>query len=219
MKRKVEAPHNREERREERGERIVFPGRESIEAPSGAVWGAVGLVLLVLQVLLIFLSWALSALYPHLQLHSLISGEGLRWAFRNLFASHTMTLLPSLVILTVAIGLLAGSRLLQPTAPRQFIARLLLLLMLSVGICVVALPAMLTPTGRFLPMTLVNGIIPLLSLVVILFSLVGGTIVGNYRSPADIVHVALRSLAKAAPLMLLYMLLAQLWAMLQYVFI
>ena len=176
------------------------------------------IVMLALQALLIFLSWALSALYPHLQLRSLISGEGLRWAFRHLYASTTVPLLPPLVILTMSIGLLTGSRLLRLADQRLFFIRLLLLLILCVGLSVIALPALLSPTGRFLPPTFVNGIIPLLSVIIAMFSIVGGYIIGSYRSLADAVHIAVRSLAKAAPLILFYILLAQLWAMIQYVF-
>ena len=201
------------------------------KSPPGETEGGFGkwigrgfIAILALQALLVFLSWALSALYPQWQLHSLISGEGLRWAFRHLYASATMPLLASIVVLTIAVGLLVGSRLLRPSAshPLPFrviqVIRCTLILLLCVALCFVSLPALLTPTGRLLPMAVVNGVIPLLSVAIIVSSLVGGYIIGTFHSLADVVRVAVRSLAKAAPLLLFYILLAQLWAMLQYVF-
>ena len=184
------------------------------------VEGGFVLLLLALQLLLVPLSWVLSALYPQLQLHSLLSGEGLRWALRNLLASHIVPLLPVLVSLSATIGLVRGSKLAdsRPVGGGWKGLGILLLMLLLLAWGIFEGGFLLTPSGHIRLGTFIGGAVVILSAVLSVCALVAGYLTGAYTSTLQAVQAAVGSVAKAAPLFLLYLLAAQLYAMIQFVF-
>lgn len=185
-------------------------------------------VLLLCEALLIVVSWTLSATMTE-GVHSLLSGEGVRW----LLGSYTDMLqsqwLVWLLLLSMAAGSLWGSGL--PTALRTShhsyrirvalrLTLVFLLVYVAVIVMLTAVPhaALLSVTGSLWPSPFSHALIPILSLGIVLCSVLFGLASRNFASLSDAVHALCQGIAKAAPLFLLYVLLMQLIASFRFVF-
>lgn len=192
------------------------------------LFAAVVVALFLCEVLLIVVSWTLSAMMTD-GVRSLLSGEGVRW----LLGSYTDMLqsqwLIWLLLLSMAAGCLWGSGLLTALrSPRQSyriraalrLTLVFLLVYVAVIVMLTAMPhaALLSVTGSLWPSPFSRALIPLLSFGIVLCSILFGLASRNFASIIDVVHALCQGIAKAAPLFLLYMLLMQLIASIQFVF-
>ena len=180
--------------------------------------------LALLQLLLVFTSWLLSAMMVD-GVRSLLSSEGLRWFFGS-FA--TMLASPSLVyllLLSVAYGALRRSRLLRkPETYRDRTALRVVLIVFIVYVGVVMLltavphAILLSATGRLLHSPFSRAFIPLVAFGLLLLSCVYGWLSGRFLSIADIAEALCEGIARCAPLFLLYIFAVEFIQSLRFVF-
>jgi len=186
----------------------------------------VALTLFLLQLLLMLLSWILSAAFPVDSIRSLLSPEGLRW-FLGHFVEHIETpVLVWLLLLSLAYGILSHSRLLHPGKgyrERRALIITLLLAVVIVGVflllTIVPHAVLLSATGSLWPSPFSRSIVPMVAFAIILLSTCYGMISGRLESLRDVYEALLSGLRSAAPLFLFYMLIVQIYESIRYVFL
>lgn len=187
----------------------------------------IALVLIVAQLMLILVSWLLSAtLSEHVR--SLLSDEGLRW-FAGGFSRLLLTpLLSWLLLCAMAYGCLRKSGITRmffwPKNYREQLAfRLtLFLIVLMVGgmilLGMVPHAILLSATGRLFPSPFGAALVPMLAFLCILASAAYGLVVRRFSHVYDVFSSMIAGLSSVAPLLLLYLLFMQLYVSLRYVF-
>ena len=190
------------------------------------------ILLLIAQVLLILVSWLLSASMTE-GVHSLLSSEGIRWfvgQYVNMLASP---LLVWLLLLSMAFGCIrscglseSNSRRANPFFRYRELAALrlsaiivILYVLLILSMTVIPHAVLLSATGSLLPSAFTRAIVPILSVGMILFSVTYGLSVGSFKSVHNIVNSLSNGIAWAAPLFVLYVLLLQFYESLKFVFL
>ena len=180
--------------------------------------------LVAVQLLIIFVSWLLSAAYPTSELRSLLSSEGLRWFFGqfNMFLSRP--LLVDLLLLSMAWGVLRKSGMLSyRSSYRESRARMMTLFLLAVYIGVLLLltviphAVLLSTTGHLWPSPFSRSIVSVVAFTVLSLSAFYGTIAGYFNTIADVYHAVLYGIREGAPLLLFYVLLMQIVESLHFV--
>ena len=184
----------------------------------------IALGLFFAQLLLMPVSWLLSAVYPSSGLRSLLSGEGLRWFMGHFTDLLSTPVLIWIVLCTMAWGCLWHSRLLhRPANYREsralMIALLLLavvvLLMLSLTLAPQAI--LLSAVGGLWPSPFSSSLVPVVAFTTIIVSATYGLISGRFRGVADVYNALLQGVRMGAPLLLFYVLLIQIYESLCYV--
>ena len=183
------------------------------------------LLLLIAEVVLILLSWILSAMRVD-SVRSMLSGEGVRRFFGNFASMVASPWLAWLLLLLVALGCLQKSGLIrQPhTSYRDRMALRLtfVFLVLYVGVCfsLTAVPhaVLLSSTGSLFPSPFSRSIIPILSFGIILVSVSFGLVSGRFQTLADVLDALSFGCRKGAPLFIFYILLIQLYESLRFGF-
>lgn len=191
----------------------------------GSRFGVLMLLLLIAEVVLILLSWILSAMRVD-GVRSMLSGKGVRWFFGNFASMVASPWLAWLLLLLVALGCLQKSGLIrQPhTSYRDRMALRLtfVFLVLYVGVCfsLTAVPhaVLLSSTGSLFPSPFSRSIIPILSFGIILVSVSFGLVSGRFQTLADVLDALSFGCRKGAPLFIFYILLIQLYESLRFVF-
>ena len=191
----------------------------------GSRFGVLMLLLLIAEVVLILLSWILSAMRVD-GVRSMLSGEGVRWFFGNFASMVASPWLAWLLLLLVALGCLQKSGLIrQPhTSYRDRMALRLtfVFLVLYVGVCfsLTAVPhaVLLSSTGSLFPSPFSRSIIPILSFGIILVSVSFGLVSGRFQTLAEVLDALSFGCRKGAPLFIFYILLIQLYESLRFVF-
>ena len=188
-------------------------------------FGMLMLLLLIAEVVLILLSWILSAMRVD-GVRSLLSGEGIRWFFGNFASMVASPWLAWLLLLLVALGCLQKSGLIgQPhTSYRDRMALRLtfIFFVLYVGVIVslTAVPhaVLLSSTGSLFPSPFSQSIIPIISFGIILVSVSFGSVSGRFQTLADVLDALSFGCRKGAPLFIFYILLIQFYESLRFVF-
>ena len=185
------------------------------------------LTLLILEIALVFVSWLLSASMTA-SVRSLLSPEGIRWLFGHFVDILLSPLLIWIVLLSMAWGCLMESKLLlaftrkdgyrQRFALRVTMAVLVIYVGIVIWLSVVPHAILLSATGGLWPSPFSSAFIPLLSLGVILLSVIYGALSHSFCSLADVTDSMSSGIAKAAPLLVVYVLLMQLMESARFVF-
>lgn len=190
--------------------------------------------LAVAQLLLVLLSWLLSAAMTE-GVRSMLSGVGVRWFFGSFVDVLASPWLVWLLLLAMAGGSLWESRLLHVAvrrpaksnaAPnyRQRVALLtvvaFLLLYVAAIVALTAIPhaVLLSATGRLFPSAFSRALVPVVAFGVAVVGMVFGLMSGRFQTVADAVASLSNGVSRCAPLFLLYILAAQLLASLHFVF-
>lgn len=182
--------------------------------------------LVVSEMILVLVSWLLSATMTG-EVRSLLSSEGIRWFLGSFTAMLASPLLVWILLLTVTGGCLWQSGLLrfQLSDYRQRVAFVATsaLMLLYIG-CVVALAAaphaiLLSATGHLFPSAFSRALLPLAAFGVLLASLSFGLMSGRFANITDAVWSITSGPAKAAPLLVAYILIIQFWESLRFVFV
>ena len=188
--------------------------------------------LVVAEVLLVLLSWLLSATMTD-GVRSLLSSEGVRWFFGSFTAMMSSAWLVWLLLLSMAGGCLWQSGLLSMFQPRPgqeehgrepvptalpYRERLALrmtvvLLIIYIGV-IVALTVtphavLLSATGLLFPSPFSRALVPIVAFGVLLISVVHGWVSGRFVSLADVVSSLTYGIREATPLFVLYVFLCQ----------
>ena len=188
-------------------------------------YGILMLLLLIAEVVLILLSWILSAMRVE-GARSLLSGEGIRWFFGNFTSMVASPWLVWLLLLMIALGCLHKSGLYRlprhSYRDRMALRITIVFFALYVGVILLltAVPhsVLLSSTGSLFPSPFSRSIIPVLSFGIILISVSFGMVSGRFQNLADVLDALSFGCRKGAPLFIFYILLIQLYESLRFVF-
>lgn len=190
---------------------------------------ALGALLIAAQLLLVFASWLASALAPESGLRSLLDGEGMRWFFAHFTHMVGGPCLVWLLLLAVALGCMAQSGLVEACRHLRRLTlrqRSALSVATFVTVVYVALLAALTLPrravlagidGSLWPSPFSEAALPALALALCLASVAYGAVAGRLDTLPKAFASLHAGVAKAAPYVMLYILLAQLAGSLLYV--
>lgn len=185
--------------------------------------GDVALMLIVAELVLVLLSWLLSAMMTE-GVRPLLSSEGIRWFFSHFTDWMASPVLVWMLLLSMAYGSLVKSGVQSPHTYRERFAlrfALILLLIYTVLVLVLTLSphaVLLSATGRLFPSPFSHAMIPIIAFGVLLLSVTYGLASGHFRSASDVLVSLSYGVAKSAPLYVLYVLLLQFYKSLCYVF-
>jgi aminobenzoyl-glutamate transport protein len=188
-------------------------------------YGILMFLLLIAEVVLILLSWILSAMRVD-GVRSLLSGEGIRWFFGNFTSMVASPWLVWLLLLMIALGCLQKSGLYclprHSYRDRMALRITIVFFALYVGVILLltAVPhsVLLSSTGSLFPSPFSRSIIPVLSFGIILISVSFGMVSGRFQNLADVLDALSFGCRKGATLFIFYILLIQLYESLRFVF-
>jgi aminobenzoyl-glutamate transport protein len=187
-------------------------------------------VMAVLQILLFLLSWLITAASPESEIRSLLGSEGIRWFFASFPDNVASPPLVWIITAAAAYGCCIECRMIDAlrsgkTRPyrQTFALRIVMVecLIFIVAVLVVAFiphAALLSVTGQLFPSSFSHSLIPMLAFCVIVASVSYGSLAGNMRSIRDVIMALSKGIASAAPLILMYLLAAELFFSVIYVF-
>lgn len=196
-----------------------------MEKPGHKMLPYVALMLMLAEVLLMLGSWLYSAANPTAGVHSLLSGEGLRWLLGRYADVLATPLLVWLVLLSMTYGVAARSGLFA-RRHQGYRARRALWMSAGLGVVCVGVVLLLTvvphavllsATGRLWPSPFSASLVPVAAFVVTLCSSVYGLIAGRFDTMAEVFDSLLYGIRAGAPWLLFYVLLIQIHESLRYV--
>ena len=178
----------------------------------------IAVTLFVAQLLLMLVSWLLSAAFPDSGIRSLLSSEGLRWFFGHFSHQLATPLLLCLLLLTMAYGVFRRSGILTYRATfreRRALTMTLLLAVVAVAVILLltAVPhaVMLSAMGTLWPSPFSRALLPMLCFIVIALAAFYGIMAGYLNNLSDVYDALLYGIRQGAPLLLFYLLIAQLF--------
>lgn len=183
-------------------------------------------IVLVVQLFLILVSWLLSAMaVPGVR--SMLSADGLRWYLGHFVEMIQTPFLSWILLGAMAYGSVRQSGVLHLTLPlsgrmRWALGLSLSLLIIYIGVVLmlIAVPhaVLLSATGRLWPSPFSAALIPILCVAMVLVSAVYGFATSSLGHAADLFSAFISGLSLAAPFLFLYVLFAQFFALVYYVF-
>ena len=178
--------------------------------------------------LLILVSWFVTAAWPDLPMRSLLSSEGIRWLFGS-FAQNLLTpLLAWLILGSVAYGTVVSSGLVELRHPITFRQRSALqfvaieaLIFLAVLLLLTLIPQapLLSATGLLFPSALSDGLVPFVCFSVTVMALTFGFTTGRFTTLRDMVRSLTVGFEKWSSLFLLYILGMELYASINFLMV
>ena len=202
----------------------------------------VALALIVAQVALFLVSWLITAAKPEIAMHSLLSSEGLRWFFGQFVHNLATPVLVWLLLLSVAYGVVVSSGLgdvfkeqfhrlfnrkkrksLQLTYRQRFALRAVLLelcLAIIIMLLLTAVPhaVLLSVTGQLFPSSFSSSIVAVVAFAFCVFGVTYGVMGGRFHSLPEVFRSLYVGIGRTAPLWLLYILVAELYFSIRFVF-
>ena len=175
--------------------------------------------------LLILVSWFVTAAWPDLPMRSLLSSEGIRWLFGSLAQNLLTPVLAWLLFGSMAYGALTASgltRLRRPYTFRQrsalrFVAvEILLFVVVLLLLTFTPHAPLLSVTGELFPSSFSDGLIPFVCLALVVVVVTFGLATGRFSSLGSVVEALTKGFSKGASLWLLYILAAEFCASLRY---
>ena len=187
------------------------------------------MVLLLAEVMLIILSWLLSAAMME-GVRSLLSSQGIRWYFGSFTSIMASPLLVWLLLLLSAWGCLQQSgavalcRQQGPITYRERIALRVAFIFLMIYVAIIALltlmphAILLSSTGQLFPSAFSRSLVPIVAFGVMLFSVSFAWMAGHVRTLSGLLQSVSFGIAKGAPLVIVLFLLIQLYESVLFVF-
>ena len=200
-------------------------------------YGAIALGLIVLQLLIVFSSWLITAAFPEVNINSLLSGRGLRW-FAGQFTNNLKSnMLVWLMLLSIDWGVYKTSglhnilckllrrhynfselRYRERVGIRLVLFSFLCFIALSIVFTMLPEAPLLSVTGSLFPSSFSSGLVPALSLIVVVSSLSYGIACGKLKTLSEIYNSISSGLMFCSKLFPMYILLVQLFYIIVYVF-
>lgn len=193
------------------------------------------LVLALSQVVLILLSWLLTAAMPEMAYRSLLSPGGLRWFFGNFTFKLASPWLVYILVVNIAVGTVNGSGLwraimriwkrdINLTSQQRYAFRaaiVLGILELAVMLSLVLFPhaVLLSITGEILPSSFSVSLIPSLAFICMSCAILYGLLSGRLRGIYEVGECLSSEKEWGLPILLVYMVGYMLWHMIAYVFL
>lgn len=203
----------------------------------------VALALMVAQGLLFVVSWLITAARPEIAMHSLLSSEGLRWFFGRFVYNLATPVLVWMLLLSVAYGAVTSSGLgdmlkhglhrlyrgknsndgAQLSYRQRFALRTVMLegfIIVLVMLLLTAIPhaVLLSVTGQLFPSSFSVSIVPVLAFSFCLFGITYGVMGGQFHSVPEVFRSLCANASRVAPYFILYVLVAELYFSVRYVF-
>lgn len=176
-------------------------------------WSIVLLVLLVVQVLLVFVSWLITAVSPESHIHSLLSSEGLRWLFGSFVDNITQPFLVWMILVAMAVGTWRSS---VPRHTRIIIPSLVwveLAIILAVMLLLTVVPHAIlrSVTGSLFPSSFSHSILPVMCITTIICAITIGFANNRLHTLADVYDALVSGLRDAACLVPIYIVATELY--------
>lgn len=190
--------------------------------------GIIALFLLVAELLLVILSWLLSATRME-GVRSLLSSEGIRWFFGSFTDMVASPLLVWLLLGLCAWGAVRNSGILNTLHSSLFtyrdkVALRVSLVFLVIYVVMIALltlmphAILLSATGSLFPSAFSRSLVPIMAFGICLVSVTFGLVSGRLRGLDDILSTLSSGIAQGANIIIIYLLFIQFYESLRFVF-
>ena len=192
-----------------------------LKEKSYRIGGALMVVIIIVQLTLVLASWIITAVKPEIQMRSMLSSEGIRWAFGYFSENLSTPFLEWMLLASIALGPLAKSRMLRlVSSPKAFTMRekialqfvaAEIILYVAVMFFLTFIPhaILLSITGALFPSSFAYSIVPQISFMVCLISVTYGVVTGTLHSIADIFASFTYGFSFMAPIFVLYVLVIE----------
>ena len=178
--------------------------------------------LLLLQIMVVILSWMIKTIYPEFNGRSLLSGEGVRWFLGNFTNNVASNILVWIILIGLSWGAIRASNILQvfkrshTLSYRERLGFRVVLIEIMIWFTVIALlsfiphAAMLSITGQLFPSSFSKSIVPLIAFIALFSSITYGLIIGKLRKGNLIIEALSNGIKQIAPYIIIYIILVQL---------
>ena len=178
--------------------------------------------LLLLQIMVVILSWMIKTIYPEFNGRSLLSGEGVRWFLGNFTNNVASNILVWIILIGLSWGAIRSSNILQvfkrshTLSYRERLGFRIVLIEIMIWFTVIALlsfiphAAMLSITGQLFPSSFSKSIVPLIAFIALFSSITYGLIIGRLRKGNLIIEALSNGIKQIAPYIIIYIILVQL---------
>ena len=178
--------------------------------------------LLLLQIMVVILSWMIKTIYPEFNGRSLLSGEGVRWFLGNFTNNVASNILVWIILIGLSWGVIRASNILQvfkrshTLSYRERLGFRVVLIEIIIWFTVIALlsfiphAAMLSITGQLFPSSFSKSIVPLITFIALFSSITYGLIIGKLRKGNLIIEALSNGIKQIAPYIIIYIILIQL---------
>ena len=178
--------------------------------------------LLLLQIMVVILSWMIKTIYPDFNGRSLLSGEGVRWFLGNFTNNVASNILVWIILIGLSWGAIRSSNILQvfkrshTLSYRERLGFRVVLIEIMIWFIVIVLlsfiphAAMLSITGQLFPSSFSKSIVPLIAFIALFSSITYGLIIGRLRKGNLIIEALSNGIKQIAPYIIIYIILVQL---------
>ena len=178
--------------------------------------------LLLLQIMVVILSWMIKTIYPDFNGRSLLSGEGVRWFLGNFTNNVASNILVWIILIGLSWGAIHASHILQvfkrshTLSYRERLGVRVVLIEIMIWFIVIVLlsfiphAAMLSITGQLFPSSFSKSIVPLIAFIALFSSITYGLIIGRLRKGNLIIEALSNGIKQIAPYIIIYIILVQL---------
>ena len=178
--------------------------------------------LLLLQIMVVILSWMIKTIYPEFNGRSLLSGEGVRWFLGNFTNNVASNILVWIILIGLSWGAIHASHILQvfkrshTLSYRERLGFRVVLIEIMIWFIVIVLlsfipnAAMLSITGQLFPSSFSKSIVPLIAFIALFSSITYGLIIGRLRKGNLIIEALSNGIKQIAPYIIIYIILVQL---------
>ena len=178
--------------------------------------------LLLLQIMVVILSWMIKTIYPEFNGRSLLSGEGVRWFLGNFTNNVASNILVWIILIGLSWGAIHASHILQvfkrshTLSYRERLGFRVVLIEIMIWVIVIVLlsfiphAAMLSITGQLFPSSFSKSIVPLIAFIALFSSITYGLIIGRLRKGNLIIEALSNGIKQIAPYIIIYIILVQL---------
>lgn len=193
------------------------------------------LSLLLVEVVMAVGSWIFAALNPESDIHSMLSSEGIRWAFGGFIRQMQSSVLVWLLLAGMAWGALRVSRFCHDLGSlwsrrngalryRQRVALRFSIVTVLVYIAVISFfsfvphAILLSVTGELFPSAFSEALVPIFCFGVILLSVEYGVMSGTFPDVPSVFDTLVGGIRSIAPLLILYLLATHVYYVVRYIF-
>lgn len=177
------------------------------------------------QLLLILVSWFVTAAWPDVPMRSLLSSEGIRWLFGSLTRNLLTPVFGWLLFGSMAYGAVRSSGLLELRRPLTFRQRsavrfvaveIVLFLVLIFALTSIPHAPLLSVTGQLFPSSFSDGIVAFACIGIIVVAVTFGATTGRFPSVSSVLDALVSGIGKCGYLWLLYVLIVEFYVSLRY---
>lgn len=187
------------------------------------LFGISTLVLVVLQLLLVLVSWLVTAAATFPIIHSLLSAEGVRWFVGHLTFNLQSPVLVWIILVAIASGTIYHAWLAHSIAPSRsalhaVVVELVVFVVVLLLLSVTPHALLLSVTGSLFPSSFSDGLLPMLCFMATVCSLTYCVFTRQVRTIGEAYAILCTGLRWAVVVIPFYIVASQLFHSLLYVF-